>query len=246
MFDIEIIRSGRHTLLICPAQCKGIGLPAPPLKWLHTATWQSQEINKHANSGRGKAILIAEPQPMVLRNYSRGGLVRHIAERRFIFNGLHTTRPYRELQLLQHMYQAGLPVPRGLAGRVSRYGVAYEASILMEQIPNSVEVHEVLLKRALSQKLWYRMGQIIRQMHSLQVYHHDLNIHNIMIDSHEKLWLIDFDKCSIKTGNHWKAKNVERLLRSLHKEQGRHVHYTFELENWDQLMTGYQSNVAMA
>lgn len=236
MQAIETYTSGRDTLLLCANQCDAVGIPLPTLHWLQQAHWQQ---SAKANSGRGQAVLIDEPAQMVLRDYCRGGLVRHVSERRFIFGGLTTTRPYRELSLLNKMHQAGLPVPRGLAGRVSRYGISYEASILMARIPHSCEVHEHLLAKPLAGQHWQQIGCLIRQLHDNQVYHHDLNIHNIMIDRDDKFWLIDFDKCAEKAGDQWKAGNLNRLNRSLVKEHGKYQGYHFMPENWDSLLSGY-------
>ena len=102
MQAIQTYTSGRDTLLLCADQCEAFGIPVPPAEWLQQSHWQQSAT---ANSGRGQAVLIDEPAQMVLRDYCRGGLVRHVSERRFIFGGLTTTRPYRELNLLNKMQQ---------------------------------------------------------------------------------------------------------------------------------------------
>lgn len=122
---------------------------------------------------------------------------------------------------------------------VSRFGISYEATILMEQIPASQEVHQRLKTAQLPQQHWQAMGRVIRKMHDLQVYHHDLNIHNILIDQDDKLWLIDFDKCGQKQGHSWKPQNLARLQRSLHKEQAKHSGYHFTSNSWESLLSGY-------
>lgn len=241
MQTIETYPYGRHTLLLCPEQCEALDIPLPAMSWLQRDYWLTQQ-HSTAGSGRGQAVLIDTPAQMVLRDYCRGGLVRHFSERRFIFDGLTRTRPYRELTLLNRMRDAGLPVPRGLAGLVSRYGISYEASILMERIPASQEVHEYILTASLSDADWHNIGRLIRQLHDNQIYHHDLNIHNIMIDSANRLWLIDFDKCAQKSGEQWKAGNVSRLQRSLLKEQGKYPGYHFTDANWDCLLSGYNQH----
>ncbi|MDC8831838.1 3-deoxy-D-manno-octulosonic acid kinase [Alteromonas gilva] len=238
MQAIETFQSGRHSLLRCPSVCRALGIQLPPVEWLQSSYWQQQQ-HATAASGRGQAVLIASPAPMVLRDYCRGGLVRHIARRRFIYSGLANCRPFRELQLLNTLRSAGLPVPRGIAGRVSRYGMTYEASILMERIPNSREVHEHLCQDALAPSDWQRMGALIRQLHDHGVYHHDLNIHNIMLDTNNRFWLIDFDKCGYKNGQQWKAANLARLQRSLRKEKAVHSNYAFDDSHWQRLLTGY-------
>lgn len=240
---LETLRSGRHTLIFDTAVCEALSLPVPGFEWLQSDYWLARQQST-ASSGRGQAVLIDAPYPMVLRTYCRGGLIRHFSQQRFIYNGLTSTRPFRELSLLNKMHQAGLPVPRGIAGRVSRFGISYEATILMERIPNSQEVHTQLLSAPLSDLLWNKIGRIIRQLHDAQVYHHDLNIHNILIDQDEKFWLIDFDKCSEKSGENWKAQNLARLERSLQKEQTKHADYHFSVQNWQSLLSGYAGTVA--
>lgn len=215
-------------------------MPLPPLDWLNSAHWHQLQQTT-ATSGRGQAVLIATPVPMVLRDYCRGGLVRHIAERRFVYSGLAGSRPFRELSLLNAMHAAGLPVPRGIAGRVSHYGVCYEASILMERIPNSCEVHERLCQSNLEEADWQRMGALIRRLHNHGVYHHDLNIHNIMIDTDNTFWLIDFDKCGYKKGQQWQAGNLARLQRSLNKEKSARSTYYFNDTHWQCLLAGYRA-----
>lgn len=235
---IETYTSGADTLLLCPAQCEVLGIPQPSAQWLYQQYWHTQHHHK-ATSGRGQAVLIDKPAPMVLRDYCRGGLIRHVSEKRFVFSGLTSTRPFQELTLLNTMHATGLPVPRGLAGRVSRFGLCYEASILMERIPHSCEVHERLLSAPLEAQQWQEIGRIIRQLHNNQIYHHDLNIHNIMLDQANSFWLIDFDKCGRKSGDHWKSDNLNRLNRSLLKELDKYTEYHFTPEDWTSLQNGY-------
>ncbi len=55
-------------------------------------------------------------------------------------------------------------------------------------------------------------------MHNAGVNHTDLNIHNILIDDQDKVWIIDFDKCYKQEHGEWKKHNLERLKRSFKKE----------------------------
>lgn len=244
MIDLVPTRHGRNIVLYNLQACEEMGISPPAPDWLFTTYW-TQRTHSIPGSGRGEAVMIDQPAPMVLRTYCRGGLIRHFSQRRFMFTTLESSRPFRELQLLHFMREAGLPVPMGLAGRVSRFGLAYEASILMEQIPHCQEVHQRLLGAPLDNQVWHDIGHVIRRMHDKQVYHHDLNIHNILIDQHDKLWLIDFDKCGLKKGSDWKPGNLDRLQRSLLKEQSRaQQHYYFNDDNWQALTAGYLQPIA--
>ena len=53
------------------------------------------------------------------------------------------------------------------------------------------------------------------------VNHTDLNIHNILIDDKDKVWIIDFDKCHQASEGRWRELNLERLKRSFLKEKGK-------------------------
>lgn len=55
-------------------------------------------------------------------------------------------------------------------------------------------------------------------MHQVGVNHTDLNIHNILIDDKDRVWIIDFDKCRFETSGDWKHQNLDRLKRSFEKE----------------------------
>ena len=68
--------------------------------------------------------------------------------------------------------------------------------------------------------------QEIAKMHRANVNHTDLNIHNILIDDQDKVWIIDFDKCCQQSDGDWKQSNLDRLKRSFLKEKKKHqIHW---------------------
>jgi 3-deoxy-D-manno-octulosonic-acid transferase len=71
------------------------------------------------------------------------------------------------------------------------------------------------------------------------VFHSDLNCHNLLLDADGRAWIVDFDKCGIRSGEDWKAQNLERLLRSLRKEQGRRPGFHWDETGWDVLLQAY-------
>ena len=52
-------------------------------------------------------------------------------------------------------------------------------------------------------------------------------------------WIVDFDKCEVRTGETWKEQNLARLLRSLRKERTRREIFCWEENNWKLLTTSY-------
>ena len=132
-------------------------------------------------------------------------------------------------------------MPRPIAIRVKRQCCFYQADILLEKIANTQDLSQYLQTARLTPTQYQQIGQLIRQLHDHQVHHSDLNIHNILIDTQSKFWLIDFDKCQIQLGNEWKQGNLDRLLRSFHKEQNR-LQIQFEVNHWENLLKGYKNN----
>jgi 3-deoxy-D-manno-octulosonic-acid transferase len=143
--------------------------------------------------------------------------------------------------LLRLMRSWQLPVPEPVAAsHWARAGLFYEADILVGLIPHSANVVQCLRQRALDPAEWQALGQAIRQLHDRQVFHSDLNAHNLLLDKAGQAWIVDFDKCEVRPGSDWKPRNLERLLRSLRKEAQRVTPYHWTEADWAPLMAGYQ------
>jgi 3-deoxy-D-manno-octulosonic acid kinase len=83
--------------------------------------------------------------------------------------------------------------------------------------------------------IWHQAGQLVARMHRMGVFHADLNVFNILLDSQARLWLIDFDRSwqGILSDNQRKA-NIDRLLRSVKK-----VRSEDGLKLFDAFLAGY-------
>ena len=211
-------------------------------EWFSDTHWHRHDAVIGKAFGRGTTTFFSYAgHEMVLRHYLRGGLPGKFLTDQYLYTGLQSTRAWREMRLLMKMLELSLPVPEPVAARVSRHGFMYRSDIVLLKIPGAVDIHNILLEKPLTDIQWQHVGFLIAQFHLYQVYHHDLNIHNIMADNSGKLWLIDFDKCAIKTGESWKKKNLERLLRSLNKEASAHPEYHFSNEKWQLVIKGYNA-----
>lgn len=78
--------------------------------------------------------------------------------------------------------------------------------------------------------MYKKIGHEIAKMHNANVNHTDLNIHNILIDNDDKVWIIDFDKCYLSNKRKYKSNNIIRLFRSFRKEIKKENIYTNENE----------------
>ena len=178
-----------------------------------------------------------------MRHYYRGGLWGKLNKDRYRFSALETTRSFAEFHLLQRLYEAGLPVPKPIAARIQKgkLGICYQADILTEKIENAQDLTALLQTQTLPKETWRQIGRLIRKLHDLQIFHTDLNAHNILLQQTEqgqKCWLLDFDKCGEKSGDFWKVQNLNRLKRSFEKEVGR-MNIQFTEQNWADLTVAY-------
>jgi 3-deoxy-D-manno-octulosonic-acid transferase len=152
----------------------------------------------------------------------------------------------QELLLLRHMTSLGLPVPTAVAAHCQRKHLwlgghsRYRADILIQHIPSTRNLVQCLREGSLPTEAWQAVGRAIALLHSKQIFHSDLNAHNILLDDAGQVWLVDFDKCGLRPGSAWKLANLARLNRSLNK-----VCATMALtepmhSGWNQLTSAYQ------
>jgi len=180
-----------------------------------------------------------KPIEWVLRHYYRGGMVAKLSKDSFLYTGIKNTRCYLEVNLLQAMLDMDLPVPKPIAARVVRNKLFYTADLLMEKL-DATDLFSLLKERQLLESEWRNIGKVVASFHHKGVYHSDLNAHNIMIDSNHKTWLIDFDRCEIRTKNiEWQQQNLARLKRSFMKEKSIDPSSYFDDQSWSYLQGGY-------
>lgn len=201
---------------------------------------RKNDHHRGSSAGRTQAhFLNFGGRDMVLRHFRRGGLIGKLNSRFYIGIGTARSRSMREFELLDWMHDQGLPVPRPVAALLRPRGPIYRAAIITERIPDARPFQELLVEGAMQPDTWSTVGAVIRRMHDHQVFHSDLNCRNIMIDATHRAWLIDFDKCDRRKPGPWKTQNLERLKRSLRKENGESAKTTWSEDDWSNLMRGY-------
>ncbi|MEX2333579.1 MAG: 3-deoxy-D-manno-octulosonic acid kinase, partial [Pseudohongiella sp.] len=133
--------------------------------------------------GRGTVVFFEhEDRELVLKRYHRGGLIGRFVNCTYLFSGLKKVRMWQEFQLLAHMRDLGLPVPRPIAARcIKTSPLTYQGDVVVERICGAQTLAEILCKDALSEKTWEAIGLVIRRFHQHHVDHADLNACNIML-----------------------------------------------------------------
>lgn len=202
--------------------------------------WQQQNKVLGSAKGRGTTWFVQTPKLVAaLRHYCRGGLFGKIVKDYYLFKCWHCSRPHLEFQLLHTLITAGVHVPRPIAARAVKKGFVYQADILTEKIKSAHSLLDILSKSPVTHQCYQQIGREIAKMHTAQVNHTDLNIHNILIDAQQQVWIIDFDKCSVEQGDNWKEQNLARLKRSFAKELNkRQIHW--QESDFAALLDGYK------
>lgn len=234
--DWQIIHQGAE-YLITPSPDKHC------IDFFDPQFWLAHDAVINTAHGRGTTYFVKHNDEVwVLRSYLRGGLVGRFIKRRFVYTGITRTRVYRELALLEHLHQAGVNVPRAIAGYIHRSNSSYECKLLLEAIPHAREIHALCQNGTLTEAHCQTIGEMIAKMHHAGVYHHDLNIQNILLDADAVVWLIDFDKChaSHTLTTSQKHANLKRLRRSIEKQKRLHPHYFFPASHWEALLVAYE------
>ncbi|MFP4351351.1 MAG: 3-deoxy-D-manno-octulosonic acid kinase [Puniceicoccaceae bacterium] len=179
----------------------------------------------------------------VRKHYARGGFVRHLISDRYAFSGLERTRMWREFRLLQRLRQMDLPVPEPAAVRcVLHTPFTYSGELVTRRLPGAETLGAILRRQALPPGIWTSIGRTIGRFHRQSVYHSDLNIENIMLDPESRIFLLDFDKGSIRPGRRktWMRRNLDRLHRSLRKAHDHSESFHFAPDDWSRLIDGHQ------
>jgi len=204
--------------------------------------WQRQGAITGVASGRGTAYFVRQgQQQFVIRHYRRGGMVAKLSQDRYLWCGFRRSRAWREWELLAWMRQRDLPVPQPLAIQLVLHGLSYSCDIMTRRIEDATTLAERLQQAALPQQDWRQLGGVIQRFHAQGIWHADLNARNILLDSHARFYLIDFDRGRLrKAGARWQAANLARLRRSLEKIRRHSDEFYFQQSDWTALLAGYQ------
>ena len=208
------------------------------------ASWPSSEPIKGVlrSAGRGDTVIVSTgEQDYVLRHYHRGGVPGRLVRDSYLWLGERKTRSFAEWFLLAKLNRMGLPVPRPAAARYCRVGPFYTADLLTVRIPNVCSLADRIASRPGTEGFWQSLGRQLHRFHAAGVYHADLNAYNIQFGTHDKLYLLDFDRGKLMGPGQWQQKTLRRLHRSLQKIKKAEPAIHYSHENWNQLLEGYFS-----
>ena len=206
--------------------------------------WRDKSEFAVIDGGRGGSVKAdLKGEPIILRQYLRGGMIASLSKDRYIWLGKSSSRPWREWYLLKEARAAGLPVAKPLGACVWKSGLFYRAAIMTAYLEGTETLADYLSHSVLDQFHWHQLGLLIRDLQCKGFRHADLNANNILIDLSSKFHIIDFDKGrKMKKLDNWQWSALYRLQRSLVKiDKQNNLHY--REDDWQALMDGYQSGL---
>ncbi|MEO8742082.1 MAG: 3-deoxy-D-manno-octulosonic acid kinase [Lysobacteraceae bacterium] len=192
-----------------------------------------------AVGGRGAAWFVrTNAGDAVLRHYRRGGMVARFSRETYLWQGAERTRSFREFRLLQALHDRNLSVPKPLAAVYWRNGTGYRAALLMSRIADATSIGGLLDRNETIP--WPEIGSTIARFHRAGACHADLNVDNVLMDAHGKLWLIDFDRGTLRApARGWQQANLSRLWRSVRKRLGMRAKGEQIVAGWNAMRTAY-------
>lgn len=208
-------------------------------EWFEVDDWRRRGAELLDTRGRGSVFKLDRTgETWVLRHYLRGGLVSKLVHDHYVWLGLERTRAFREFRMLARLHAEGFPVPRPVAARVTRSGPVYAADIITQLLVGTRSLSSYLLESGPAAATWTEIGRVVRRLHDRGVDHPDLTAHNLLLDAHGRVFVVDFDNTRLRSRGKWARGGLERLQRSLRKvalETGTE----FDETGWRALVAGY-------
>ncbi len=228
-----VIQRGATTIAIRETYCADLlqqGIESPE-KLIRDC-----QKNHPAFLGRGLTPVIPiearKQETMVMRKCRRGGLLR------FFMPDLYwgAQRLFNELRVATDAFNSGIATAPILAAVSERAaGPFYKGYLISSELPSAADLPTVLAAIATNARrdaftrkraLLAKVARAIRSMHDRGFLHGDLNLKNILIDTHheDRVYIVDWDKSRHKKrlSRTERRKNVLRFCRSMMKlrEQG--------------------------
>jgi 3-deoxy-D-manno-octulosonic acid kinase len=204
--------------------------------------WRHQPGHQATVGGRGGSYLIdIDGRQAILRRYQRGGHVGKLLSDQYLWLGWRMTRPWREWHILQRALKAGLPVPEPIAACACRSGLWYRAALITAYLEDTEMLTQRLQREKLPPESWHNLGLLVKRMHAEGIRHADLTSDNVLIDSQNRFYLIDFDQARVMNQiDDWQWQPLYRFQRSIDK-RNRKLNLNYGEDDWQLLMDGYQS-----
>ena len=156
---------------------------------------------------------------VVIKYYTRGGFIRNLVKRRYLKWG--KTRGQIEYELLQRVRSLGVNAPEPIA-------YAFQGSLFYKGwlVTKEIKQKQTLAELSCSNKgrCHILMKELIDQISILinnNIFHVDLHPGNVLVDSNDRVFLLDFDKACLSRQNKNKLRDhyLKRWRRAVIKHR---------------------------
>jgi len=156
---------------------------------------------------------------VVIKYYRRGGAIRYLIKQRYLKYG--KTRCQIEYELLQKVRNLGINAPEPVA-------FAYRGRLFYQcwLVTREIKDHQTLVQISRSNEEHARMvmKEVVKQVSMLiknKILHVDLHPGNVIVDNQNQVYLLDFDKGGIFTGeaNALRSRYRRRWDRAIQKHR---------------------------
>jgi hypothetical protein len=170
---------------------------------------------------------------LLVRRFSHGGLLRALTRDRFF----DPTRPFREIQLAEHLRQAGVDTPEIIAARARRLPVAgWQLDLVTRRVECALDLGWVLgmarrgeVARVRLRRTWRALGEFVGRLHAHGFLHADLTPNNVLVNADvlagapPHLVLLDLDRAQIvpRVDDYQRRANLRRFLRFVMRREQR-------------------------
>jgi 3-deoxy-D-manno-octulosonic acid kinase len=208
--------------------------------WLDAKWWSARgAVSAAAEGAVPTALIDADGRSLVLRHYRRGGLMAKLVGRSLSVARRRThALVSRVAPALSHASRR-LPVPMPIAAGYRRRR-HYTADLLVQRIPGVRSLAAAIGAAPVPLGTWMAIGRCLKHFHARGVCHADLNAHNILLGAAEDdIWVIDFDRGTLRSPGWWSDANLVRLRRSLQKLTAGLGGERFTAADWQMLLDSY-------
>ena len=170
-------------------------------------------------SGRTTVVMgqVEDIGPVVVKPYHRGGFMQHLTGRHHLKFG--PTRCQQEYELLLAVRQLGINAPEPVAFAY-RGRLVYLGWLITRSIPQPKSlVHLANTDRARAQRVMPSVIEQITKLIEHRIWHIDLHPGNIIVDKDDRVFIIDFDRGRMVSGDRDKLRKfyVRRWQRAVDK-----------------------------
>ena len=156
---------------------------------------------------------------VVVKYYTHGGLIRYLVKRRYLRCG--KTRSQIEYEILGKVRSLGVSAPEPIA-YASTGGLFYKSWLVTREIKEPSTLAE--LSCADQERTQIVMEKVIYEVCKLvenHIYHADLHPGNVLVNSSDRVFILDFDKARLsrKNRNRLRDQYISRWCRAVGKHR---------------------------